>query len=149
MKTETDHIADLAPLPAEPRPVWLARVGLWLIAWFRKPRSRLGLVLAACVLVQGCATSAWHNYQVLEAERSEQAQLDAGRIPLVKTNGDLIRENWAGYVAGLILDAGSMLLLHKAYRDWRDDEGNIVVSPNVENNYYPVPIADDGATGAE
>lgn len=144
-ETKVDKVSELAQKPGEPRPVWLVRVGLAIVAWFRKPRSRIGLALAACVLLQGCATAAWHNYQVVNAERGERDQIEAGRIPLVKTNVDLVRENWFGYGVAAALDACAGVLLYRAYREWKDD-GDTVYVPNVTNNYYPEPATETEAT---
>jgi hypothetical protein len=113
-----DRVTDLLPVAGEDRPMWLMRVIGSLPAWWRKPRSRVGFVLAlAGMLAQGCATSgptvagaavgglagfvACHNYMVAESERFEKDEVAAGRIPLTKTNGDLMRDNWLVYAGSI------------------------------------------------
>ena len=128
-----------------------ARLWHWVAGWWRAPRSRIGLALAvcACLLAQGCATAAWHNYQVAEAERSEREQIEAGLIPLVKTNGDIIRDNWAGYVGGAVLDGVLAYCVYKYVE--RDDEDTTVNNSTTINNPPPDPIAEEpqGQTGEE
>jgi hypothetical protein len=129
---------------------WAVRILGGVYRWWNRPRERIslnplrwfaGLLVAGCILCQGCATSAWHNYQVAEAEASERAQLEAGLIPLVKTNGDIVRENWFGYVVGVALDAGAAYCIYKYVE--RDDR-----QPKNETYYttitYPADPAPEG-----
>ena len=76
----TDNLSDLLPKQNETRPSWIARIAARIVAWWRKPRSRIGLAVAlaaGCALCQGCATAAWHNYQVAEAETEAEAEHEA------------------------------------------------------------------------
>jgi hypothetical protein len=163
MTTETDKLTDLMQKPAEPRPMWIARVGLWLISWWKKPRSRIGLVLvASAMLFQGCSTAgrlgaavgatagvvAWHNYCVAEAERDERAQIDAGLTPLVLTNGGLVQKHKWGYIGFGLLGA----LAGNQIADYAADkaETTTVYPPaNVENNYFPDPDPEPATEGGE
>jgi hypothetical protein len=139
---KVDRVSELLPKVDESRPCWIARVVASVVAWFRKPRSRIGLgaaLVAGCLLAQGCATSAWHNYQVAQAEQSEREQLEAGKIPLVKTNADLIRDNWFGYVVGITLDAGAAYCVYRYVE--RDDRENHTTYN--DNRVLPEPAEDD------
>jgi hypothetical protein len=131
---------------------WAVRLLGGLFNWWGRKRSRIEwnpakwfgvLLVSACLLAQGCATSAWHNYQVSEAERSERDQLDAGLIPLVKTNGDLVRENWFGYVVGLAIDAGAAYCVYR-YVEREDRRAGDVY--HTEINYPPETVTDDSGS---
>lgn len=129
---------------------WAVRIAGGVFNWFGRARSRIPLnplrwfgvlVVAGCLLAQGCATSAWHNYQVAQAEQSERDQLDAGKIPLVKTNADLIRDNWFGYVVGIALDAGAAYCVYRYVE--RDDRETTVHTTYNDNRVLPEPVEDD------
>ena len=80
------------------------------------------------------ATAAWHNYQVAEAEAFERAEIEAGRIPLVKTNGQIVGENLWGYAAAVAIDAATV---YAVYRFVNDDDGDTVNNTTVNHNYPP------------
>lgn len=138
-----DSIGSLLPAPNEDRPTWIGRVFRAVAAWWRKPRSRIGLLLlCVAALCQGCATAAWHNYNVAEAESFERAELEAGRIPLVKTNGQIIGEHLWGYAAAVAIDAATV---YAVYRFVNDDDGDTVNNTTVNHNYPPEPEAEPEA----
>lgn len=143
---ETDSLSQLAPVPNETALGWFARIRARIAAWWRKPRSRIGLLIVgvAC-LAQGCRTSTlgpivgavagvtiYHNYLVAEAEAWEREEVEAGRTPLRVSNGDLVKSHAWGYalsgaaggVAGHLLSRG-------------DDDKDENTTYNVTNNTYP------------
>ena len=139
-----DSIGSLFPAPNEDRPTWIGRVFRAVAAWWRKPRSRIGLLLlCVAALCQGCATAAWHNYNVAEAEAFERAELEAGRIPLVKTNGQIVQENLWGYVGAVALDGLMGYAVYKLVKP--DDDGDTVNNTTVNHNYPPEPEAEPEA----
>lgn len=143
-KTETDNVGSLLPAAGETKLGWGARILKLLTGWWRKPRSRVGfLLVATAILMQGCATAAWHNYQVAEAEASERAQLEAGLIPLVKTNGDIVRDNWAGYVGGALLDGAALYFAYKYIQRDTDQVVNNNTTNNDNRTLPPEPIYEE------
>ena len=149
---DVDRVTDLLPKAGEDRPMWIMRVLLAVKAWLAKPRSKVGWALAlACMLgASGCSTSspsmmagaagatagvvAWHNYCVARELESEQRQVDAGLTPMVKSNGQVIRDNAWGYPIFGLVGWGAGYGLAEWARDGGKKQGDVT---NIENYNYP------------
>jgi len=145
-----------------------ARLWRWVAGWWRAPRSRIGLalVLSACLLGSGCATSGprvvgavggafagvviAHNYLVAEQEAYEREEVEAGRTPLRPSNGQIIAQNWYIYLGSGAAGGATGYVI----ADWAIDsaeDGDTVNNSTTINNPPPDPIAEDpqGQAGEE
>lgn len=164
---KVDKVSELLPKVNESRPCWIARVVGSVLAWFRGPRSRIGLaaaLAAGCLLMQGCATNgpsvlgaaagafaggaACHNYFVAEAEAEERAMLEAGKIPIPQSNWDLIRENWWAYGLSTVGGGAAGWGIAEWARD-RGDNGDTTTVNETTNNYLPPEPVEPVAEGGE
>jgi len=164
-----DRVTDLLPQPGEDRPMWIMRVVGSVLAWFRKPRSRIGWLLPvalAGLLASGCSTSGpkvlgtigggvagfvvYHNYRVAESERAEKEMEREGIIPLRQSNADLIRSDPVGYALAT-LGGSAFGYGATAWAEDRAKGGDTVTTIHNDNRVTPPEPApvDGGGNGGE
>lgn len=144
-----DRISNLFPIAGEPLASWIVRIITAPLRWRRKPRSRVGWIVAlACGLALatparaetpdlvaalvggGLGMTAWHNYCVADAEAYERAQIEAGLIPMVKTNGGVFLGNWKGYFISAIVAGGASYIVARWARAEEDRaEPPVIIYP--------------------